>query len=113
MNTSYLCTFDVGTTGVKAGILSSDGQLLATAYREYSVMHPHSLWSEQSVNEIWKAQCEASREVIAKASIKPSAIAAVGVSCQRATFVPLDDQERPLTNSSAGRTSAALRNARP
>ena len=98
MNTPYLCAFDIGTTGVKVGILSSDGQLVATAYREYSVMHPHSLWSEQSVDEIWKAQCEASQEALAKARIKPTEIAAVGVSCQRATFVPLDHDEKPLTN---------------
>jgi xylulokinase len=95
---AYLGTFDIGTTGVKAGILGTEGRLVATAYREYSVMHPHSQWSEQSVDEIWRAQCAASREVLEKAGIAPADVAAIGISCQRATFVPLDEHERPLTN---------------
>ena len=95
---AHICAFDIGTTGVKAGILSTEGRLEAAAYREYSVMHPHSQWSEQSVDELWKAQCEASREALAKAEIKPEKIVAVGVSCQRATFVPVDQDEKPLTH---------------
>jgi len=93
----YLCAFDLGTTGVKAGILTPDGRLLASAYREYGVIYPGPLWVEQSIDLMWKAQCEASRQVIDCCNIDPHEIAGVAISSQRATFVPLDRQENPLT----------------
>ena len=61
-------------------------------------MYPGPQWVEQSIDEMWRAQCEASRELVSKTGIDPQEIAAVGVSCQRATFVPIDKDERPLTN---------------
>jgi len=93
----YICAFDIGTTGVKAGILTPDGRLISTAYREYTVQLPGRQWVEQSIDEIWLAQCEASREMLAKSDIDPTDIAAVAISDQRATFVPVDKDERPLT----------------
>ncbi len=93
----YLYAFDVGTTGVKAGVLTPDGQLIGTSYREYTVQYPGPQWVEQSIDAMWKAQCEASRELIGRFNIDPRDIAAIGISSQRATFVPLDKNEIPLT----------------
>ncbi len=50
-----LLTFDIGTTGVKAGVFSVEGRLLGTAYREYGVKRPHPQWVEQSPTEMWLA----------------------------------------------------------
>lgn len=94
----YLCAFDIGTTGVKAGIFTPDGIALGTAYREYKVIFPRPQWVEQCVDEIWEAQCETSQEIIHKTKIDPKNVVAVGISCQRATFVPIDKDENPLTN---------------
>lgn len=95
--TEYLLAYDLGTTGVKAGILSPDGRLLAAAYREYGISYPGPGWAEQSVDEMWEAQCAVTRELFETSEIPPAAVAAVGVSCQRATFVPLDRDGSPLT----------------
>jgi len=94
----YLFAYDLGTTGVKAGILSPDGQLLGTTYREYRVVYPGPQWVEQSVDEMWQAQCEATRELFDRVGIEPTEIAAVAVSSQRATFVPVDEQGWPVMN---------------
>ena len=96
-NPPYLCTFDLGTTGVKAGILTPAGELVASTYREYGVVYPGPLWVEQSIDAMWNAQCEASRQVIDCWNIDPHEIAAVGISSQRATFVPVDHSGNPLT----------------
>lgn len=96
--THYLCSFDIGTSGVKGGILTPDGQMLCDSYREYDVIHPEKHWAEQSIIEMWEAQCEVAQELISKGEISPQEIAAVGVSSQRATFVPLDETEKPLMN---------------
>lgn len=94
----YFLAFDIGTSGVKVGIVTQDGGVLATASREYPSIYPGPQWVEQSVDLMWQAQCDASRELVARSGIRPEEIAAIGISCQRATFVPVDKDERPLTN---------------
>lgn len=95
---SYLLTFDIGTTGVKAGLFSADGGLVDTAYQEYGVIYPRAQWVEQSISEMWEAQARISRILMEKTEIPPEEIAAIGISCQRATFVPVDENEKPLMN---------------
>lgn len=94
----YLCAFDMGTTGVKAGILTPDGQLIGTAYQEYGILYPGPRMVEQSIDEMWQAQCETSQKLLRETGIDPADIAAIGISCQRATFVPLGKGLEPLTN---------------
>jgi xylulokinase len=93
----YLCAFDLGTTSVKAGVFTPDGQVLGTTCREYGLLYPEPLCIEQSIDEMWTAQCDASRELLVRFNISPGDIAAVGVSSQRATFTALDKDETPLT----------------
>ena len=94
----YLCAFDMGTTGVKAGILTPDGKLIGTAYQEYGIMYPGPRMVEQSIEEMWQAQCETSQKLIKETGIDPADFAAIGISCQRATYVPLGKDLEPLTN---------------
>ncbi len=94
----YLCSFDVGTTGVKAGILTPEGKVLGTAYQEYGILYPGPRMVEQSVGEMWEAQCNTSKKLLKTTGIDPADIAGVGISCQRATYVPLGKDMKPLTN---------------
>lgn len=92
----FLCAFDLGTNGVKAGLFAPDGHLVAKSYREYGVSYPQPQWVEQSIEEMWQALCEASLALLAESGVQPQEIAAVGISSQRATFVPLDNKGNPL-----------------
>ena len=94
----YLCAFDMGTTGVKAGILTPDGRLIGTAYQEYGILYPGPRMVEQSIGDMWRAQCETSRKLLHETGVNPTDIAAIGISCQRATYVPLGKNLEPLTN---------------
>jgi xylulokinase len=94
----YICAFDMGTTGVKAGILTPEGQIIGTAYREYGILYPGPRMVEQSIDEMWKAQCETSQRLFKETGVNPADIAAVGISCQRATYVALGKDMQPLTN---------------
>lgn len=94
----FVCSFDLGTTGVKAGILNTKGDLVASAYREYGIISNEKNRVEQSIDDMWKAQCETSREVLQKSGLNPESIQAIGVSSQRATFAPVDKNYTPLTN---------------
>ncbi len=93
----FLCAFDLGTTSVKVGVFTPDGQVLGAASCEYGVLYPAPQWIEQSIEEMWVAQCSACQELIHRFNIHPSDIAAVSVSSQRATFVPLGKDGKPLT----------------
>jgi len=94
----YICAFDIGTTGVKAGILTPDGELCGTAYQEYGIQYPGPRKVEQSIDEMWQAQCQTCKTLLNDTGIDPGDIAAIGISCQRATYVPLDEDLNPLTN---------------
>jgi len=45
---------DVGTTGTKAVVFDLDGNVLASAYREYALQHPQPWAAEVDANEMWE-----------------------------------------------------------
>jgi xylulokinase len=93
----YFCTLDVGTTGVKAAIISANGKINGLSYREYQVHYPKPGWVEQSVEAVWKAICTVVQEAIAVSQVPVRQITALAISNQRATFVPVDKNDQPLT----------------
>ena len=54
---------DIGTTGCKAAVVSTEGALQATAYREYPLITPRPGWAQLDPDEVWHATCFAIREV--------------------------------------------------
>ncbi|MCF8035173.1 MAG: hypothetical protein K9K66_04215 [Desulfarculaceae bacterium] len=90
---------DIGTTGVKALIVDTSGKVLGSGYREYPCLFPHPGWMEQDVDAMWPQVCEALGAAVAAAGIKHEAIASLGLSSQRGTFIPVDREIRPLMNS--------------
>lgn len=93
MSADLVCAVDVGTSGVKVAVLGPDGTLHGRARRNCMV-HYLNGHAEQSINDVWEAMTSAIAEAIADVA---SRIAAVTVSSQRATFVALDGNDRPLT----------------
>ncbi len=81
---------DVGTTGVKAIAVTSDGDVVARAERGYPLSMPHAGWSEQDPEDWWRA-AEA-----ALADLGPLEIAGIGLSGQMHGLVALDDRDRVL-----------------
>lgn len=86
----YLCGIDIGTTGVKVMIFDLQGNPISSAYREYGCTFPYPGWVEQDGEFLWQETCQATREAIAKSGVSPKDIAAVGLSTQRCTLVPVD-----------------------
>ena len=50
---------DIGTSGVKAVVVSVGGAVLGQASAALSVSRPHDLWSEQNPDDWWTATCAA------------------------------------------------------
>ena len=80
---------DVGTTGVKAVVISPDGTILATAERTYPLSTPHPGWSEQDPEDWWRAAESAIAEIAAGREL-----AGIGLSGQMHGLVALDADER-------------------
>jgi len=89
-----LLGLDIGTTGCKALLFSSDGTLPAKASREYPVDFPHPQWAEQDLENVWRLAQEAICEAIAAARV--TEIAAIGLSVHGEAVTPVDASGRPL-----------------
>ncbi len=87
---SYLLGLDIGTTGAKALLCDTDGQVLATASADYPLFTPFPLWSEQNPEDWWQGAQSALRAVVERAGIPPKHIAGLGLTGQMHGAVFLD-----------------------
>ncbi|MFX1341970.1 MAG: FGGY-family carbohydrate kinase [Promethearchaeota archaeon] len=94
----YIIAHDFGTSGDKAVLSDLKGQVLASEYREYPLLHPKSHWVEQSPKDWWQAFCTTTKAVAKKAK-SPDDILAIAPSAQMITIMPVDKQGIPLRNS--------------
>jgi glycerol kinase len=86
----YILSFDQGTTSSRAILFDDKAQIVAIAQKEFTQIFPQPGWVEHDPEEIWHTQWDVAREVIAKANILPSEIAAIGITNQRETTIVWD-----------------------
>ena len=61
-----LLGIDLGTTGVKAALFAADdGHVLASAFVDYPLFHPHPGWAEQDPGQWWLATITSIRTCLA------------------------------------------------
>lgn len=90
-----LLGIDVGTTGTKTLLFHKDGKIIASAYRGYPIAAPNVGWSEQDAMHWWDAIVDTVREVCSGEELA-ARVAAVSLSTQGGTFVPVDAAGKPL-----------------
>ena len=79
---------DLGTSEVKAGLVTPDGRLLALARAAYPMaVGPEHGWAEQDPADWWSAVVRAVREV--GESVRAEVVA-IGVDGHGPTLVPVD-----------------------
>lgn len=86
----YLLAIDQGTTNSRAILFSVSGELVAQHEAVLSQYYPQSGWVEQDPEEYYSNTLMCIREVVQKAGIKPTDIAAVGLCNQRETTIIWD-----------------------
>lgn len=101
---SYL-GLDIGTSGSKAAVFDGDGQLLALAYREYQTLSPKPGWAELDPEQVAAACFAVIRETAGKTASDP--VTALAISSQGEAFMPLDAQDRILSNTMISSDSRA------
>ena len=102
---------DVGTTGTKAVVFDNDGNVLSSAYREYSLHTPQPGWAQLDPNEVGPAV----ETVVGEAARKsPQPVESVAFSALGEAVTPLDSSGRALDatllsiDSRADKQAAAL-----
>lgn len=87
----YLLGIDVGTTGTKTLLFSTEGQLIDQAYRGYPMHTPNIGWSEQDPLDWWNAVVDTVREVCPDTAIGEQVIG-ISLSLQGGTMVAVDNE---------------------
>lgn len=86
----YILALDQGTTSSRSIIYDEHLKVVASCQKEFTQHFPRPGWVEHDAMEIWESILSTAREAIAKAEIKASEIAAVGITNQRETVVVWD-----------------------
>lgn len=84
MAKTYLIGVDLGTMGTKAGIVDSDGNLVAEAYEESKLYYPKPGWVEQQMDEIYGSALRTIQACIEQRGLDPSRVAGISFDGQMA-----------------------------
>jgi len=93
----YVIALDQGTTSSRAILFDRSGTPRAVAQREFEQRYPQPGWVEHDPTEIWSSQAGVVGEVLARAGVSATDVAAAGITNQRETTVVWDRATlRPL-----------------
>jgi glycerol kinase len=85
-----IMAIDQGTTGTRSYLFEKSGKVVGSAYREFTQFFPRPGWVEHDAAEIWHTVEETGRKALKAAGVKPSRVAAIGITNQRETTVLWD-----------------------
>lgn len=89
MEKRFVVSYDLGTSGVKAALVSLEGKLLGTATADYPLFVEQEGWAEQEPELYWDGVCTATKEVIAKCGADPAQAAGLAFSTQWKGIIPI------------------------
>jgi glycerol kinase len=97
---SYLGAIDQGTTSTRFIIFERSGRIVASEQREHEQIYPRPGWVEHDAEEIWRRTQEVIAAALEQRALKPSDLAAVGITNQRETTVLWDRKTgQPVHNA--------------
>jgi glycerol kinase len=96
----YVGALDQGTTSTRFMIFDHSGGVVGIDQKEHEQIYPKPGWVEHDATEIWTRCVEVIKGGLAKAGIKASDLAAVGITNQRETTVVWDRRTgKPVYNA--------------
>ena len=87
----YLIGVDLGTTGTKAAVFDSEGNLVADAYEESILHYPKPGWVEQDPEDIYGSAVRTIKTCLEKGKVNPADVAAVAFDGQMAGIGSVDE----------------------
>ena len=89
---------DIGTTGTKCTIYNYSGEIAASAYQDYPMIHPQLNWTEQDPNVWWSCVRSNLHKCFENDGINSGRISVIGLSCTNAVTL-VDSCGNPLYNA--------------
>ncbi|MCD6281771.1 MAG: glycerol kinase GlpK [Deltaproteobacteria bacterium] len=100
MNHEYIMAIDQGTTGSRAMVVNSKGEVVSNAYKEFPQIYPMPGWVEHDPEVIWETTLSVMKQSMDKAAIGSDNIRAIGITNQRETTVLWDKNTlKPIGNA--------------
>lgn len=93
----YLLAHDLGTSGNKATLFTTEGKLVKSAVYAYDTNYYNNNWAEQDSDKWWLAVCATTKEVLK--GIDKTLVAAVSFSGQMMGCLCVDRNGKPLRTS--------------
>lgn len=94
--TKYALAIDLGTGGPKVGYVSLTGRLAWSTHAAVETQYLPGGGAVQQAEEWWRLVCELAREGLASGAVRADDVAAVSVTGQWASTVPVDEAGRPV-----------------
>lgn len=96
----YILAIDQGTTGTTVSLITTTGQVVARADKDFRQHFPKPGWVEHKPEEIWKSVTDTIQECLKRARVSGESIAAIGITNQRETVVVWDKASgKPVANA--------------
>jgi xylulokinase len=91
-----LClAIDLGTSGLKVGVVSLEGRMLAQEQHALTTLYGTGGAATQDADAWWRVICESARRLLARDDVEARDVAAVAVTGQWSSTVPVDDDGVP------------------
>ena len=103
---------DAGTTALKSVLFDPTGRILASSHEEYLLLTPGPARVELDAEIYWGACCRTVRAVVANSGIEPGRIAALAISSQGETLIPVDAAGCPTRSAIVWLDNRAVAEAR-
>lgn len=95
----YILAIDMGSSAVKATLVSSHGELAGTGLAGIETQLLPEGGAEQDPQQWWSAAMTAAKAALSEAAVPPDRIIAVVCTTQWAVTVPVDEGGNPLSNA--------------
>ena len=92
----YVLAIDIGTEGIRVGLVDTHGKVVGSASSSYKTDYPHPSWAEQAPEDWWQAAAQATRACLANSRVVPAEIQAIGLDAFASTMVVCDRNAQPL-----------------
>ena len=96
---NYLIGIDVGTSATKTVLFDEEGNVMASASKEYPMMQPRNGWAEQNPEDWKNAVLETLQTVREESGVPAQEIKGIGISGQMHGLVMLDGNNEVIRPS--------------
>ena len=99
----YYIGYDVGSSSVKASLVSSESgkmiDVVSEPSTEMEILAPRPGWAEQDPELWWQCACKTTRKILSQNNIRPDQILGVGIAYQMHGLVLISENGELLRNS--------------